>query len=71
MSQGSHTWGGVVERVFWGGLCDCIGEKVWEWSRVDACGSVGCCDVVQGRGEVSGLGGRGGGWVAGEGGRRT
>lgn len=28
MSQGSHTWGGVVERVFWGGLCDCIGEKV-------------------------------------------
>lgn len=65
MSQGSHTWavaaGSVVERAFWGGLCDCIGEKVWEWSRVDACGSIGCCDVVQGRGEVSGLGGQVGG----------
>lgn len=54
MRQGEHAWdsagGDVTKCIFWGGFGGyIIREEIWEWSRVDACGSVWRCDVVQGR----------------------
>lgn len=54
MSQGEQAWdsagGDVTKCVFGGGFGGyLIGEEMWEWSRVDACGAVWRCAVVQGR----------------------